>query len=80
MPDDRASGPVKRLGRRRLTEERVRADLERALAQLASPVGSWSGDGPRSAGARSPPPCSPERHRPGAEPRASGTSPGGASG
>lgn len=32
---DRDSAPVNRRGRRPLTEERVRADLERALAQLA---------------------------------------------
>ncbi len=32
---DRESGPVKRRGRRPLTEDRVRSDLERALAQLA---------------------------------------------
>lgn len=31
----RESAPVKRRGRRPLTEDRVRADLERALAQLA---------------------------------------------
>lgn len=34
-PEDGASAPVKRRGRRPLTEDRVRADLERALAQLA---------------------------------------------
>jgi hypothetical protein len=35
QPDTEANAPVKRRGRRPLTEDRVRADLERALAQLA---------------------------------------------
>jgi hypothetical protein len=33
-PSDRETAPVKRRGRRPLTEDRVRADLERALARL----------------------------------------------